>query len=288
MKCATSTLHSQLSLQPGIFMSTPKEPYFFSNDDVYEKGIEWYASLFEDAPEGAICGESTTHYTKLPTYPLTIPRILKHIPNSRFVYVIRDPIDRLVSQYIHEWTENAITLPIDEAIDAHPQLVAYSRYAMQLQPFIDTFGFNRILLVSFDRICSRPQEELERICSFLGYTGSPKWLEGDDTRNVSSQRLRKNSLRDAVVWHPVVTWIRRTLVSRPARDWIRSRWKMKDRPVPAQYQVDRLEHIFDEDLEQLSQWIGRDIRCANFWEATLQAPLDWKPSLSSPETRLKS
>ena len=42
MKCATSTLHEQLALQPGIFMSQLKEPNFFSNDEEYEKGWNWY------------------------------------------------------------------------------------------------------------------------------------------------------------------------------------------------------------------------------------------------------
>ena len=46
MKCATSTLHDQLSLQPGIFMTELKEPNFFSNDEQYCKGLDWYLSHF--------------------------------------------------------------------------------------------------------------------------------------------------------------------------------------------------------------------------------------------------
>ncbi len=68
MKSATSTLHNQLSAQPGIFMSTPKEPNFFSDDDIYNQGLSWYSGLFSDANARDICGESSTHYTKLPDY----------------------------------------------------------------------------------------------------------------------------------------------------------------------------------------------------------------------------
>ena len=75
MKSATSTLHEQLSMQHGLFMSEEKEPNFFSNDEVYAKGLDWYSSLFANAPPGAACGESSTHYTKLPTYPQTVARM---------------------------------------------------------------------------------------------------------------------------------------------------------------------------------------------------------------------
>ena len=50
MKCATSSLHEQLASQPGFFMSTPKEPSFFSNDGVFANGFDWYGSLFAAQP----------------------------------------------------------------------------------------------------------------------------------------------------------------------------------------------------------------------------------------------
>jgi Sulfotransferase domain len=66
-KSGTTTLHQQLSLQSGIFMSEPKEPTFFSDDQVYAKGLDWYSSLFAVAATSDLCGESSTHYTKLPS-----------------------------------------------------------------------------------------------------------------------------------------------------------------------------------------------------------------------------
>ena len=70
MKSATSTLHNQLGAQSSIFMSSPKEPNFFSDDDIYNQGLSWYSGLFSDANGSDICGESSTHYTKLPDYPI--------------------------------------------------------------------------------------------------------------------------------------------------------------------------------------------------------------------------
>ncbi|MGL4498189.1 MAG: sulfotransferase family protein, partial [Planktothrix sp.] len=152
MKCATSTLHEQLALQPGIFMSKLKEPNFFSNNEEYQKGWNWYLSNFASAPIEALSGESSTHYTKLPTYPETIQRIQKHLPQAKFIYVMRHPIDRLVSQYIHEWTQKVISEDINTAITNHPELIDYSCYTMQLKPYFETFGKERVLPIFFERM----------------------------------------------------------------------------------------------------------------------------------------
>ena len=85
MKCATSTLHEQLALQPGIVMTEPKEPNFFSNNEEYQRGMDWYLSLFTEAQATDICGESSTHYTKLPTYPETVSRIAAEFPELKFI-----------------------------------------------------------------------------------------------------------------------------------------------------------------------------------------------------------
>ena len=95
MKSATSTLHEQLAATPGFFMSRPKEPNFFSDDSQWSRGLDWYAGLFATAPPGALRGESSTHYTKLPTHPHTLERLAASVRTRRFVYVMRHPVDRL-------------------------------------------------------------------------------------------------------------------------------------------------------------------------------------------------
>lgn len=199
MKCATSSLHEQLALQPGIFMTELKEPNFFSNDEQYAQGMEWYLSHFASAKSDEICGESSTHYTKLPTYPQTIDRIRQHFPDVKLIYVMRHPIDRLVSQYIHEWTQRFITVDINQAVTQHPELIAYSQYSMQLKPYFETFGQERVLPVFFERTIAHPQEELERICQFIGYKGKPVWNDELNAQNVSKERMRKSGWRDFLV-----------------------------------------------------------------------------------------
>ncbi len=276
MKSATSTLHEQLAQQDGFFMCTPKEPYFFSDDPVYAKGLEWYAGLFADARADDICGESTTHYAKLPTYPKTIARIAEHVPDAKFVYVMRHPIDRLVSQYIHQWTEREIDRPIDEAIHTHPELIAYSRYAMQLEPYFAQFGQARVLPVFFDHLRSHPQVELARICNFLGYTGNPVWDDSDQQRNVSSERMRVNPIRDALVNAPILSTIRRRLIPPTMRERVKTLWRMEKRPELSADSTLQLQEIFDADLAVLSGWLGVELTCQNFKSVTRERVWEWE------------
>jgi hypothetical protein len=274
MKCATSTLHDQLAMQPGIFMSTPKEPFFFSNDEVWKKGIAWYQSLFDQAHDGDLCGESSTHYTKLPTYPKTIERMREHIPHAKLIYVIRHPIDRLVSHYIHDWTENKIHVPIDDAIHSYPDLIDYSRYAMQIQPFLDTYGLEKVLLVFFERLITSPQQEFERICEFLGFEGKPQW-NLEHATNVSEKRMRNSAIRDAIVWNPIVTKLRRAFVPKSIRESIKSKWQMKGRPRISDANQDWLAGIFDEDLAALSKRVGLTLTCKNFKHHATNTAMKW-------------
>src|SRR6185503_9263970 len=143
--------------------------------------------------------ESSTHYTKLPTYPRTVERMRAQLPRDlKLIYIMRHPIDRLVSQYIHEWTQRVVSGAIDTVLDSHAEMIDYSRYAMQLQPFIQAWGRDNILPLFFEHFTGHHQQTLERVCRFIGYHGEPRWDSKLREQNVSSERLRKSPWRDAL------------------------------------------------------------------------------------------
>ena len=274
MKSATSTLHEQLALQPGFFMSTPKEPNFFSDDACFARGLQWYQSLFDDAPDGCLRGESSTHYTKLPTHPHTVERLVATGWDCRFIYVMRHPIDRLISHYIHEWTQRVMHRDINEELRLHPELVDYGRYAYQLRPWIDAFGKERILPVFFEALQSRPQAELNRIARFLGCKDALVWQE-IAPQNVSAERMRKFPLRDAIVNSPTLAAVRRTLIPTAVRERIKSFWMMKQRPVLSEGNLAQVTRVFDEDLADLGNLLGVKLDCACFRTNVIPGSPDW-------------
>ncbi|MCK5425327.1 MAG: sulfotransferase domain-containing protein [Emcibacter sp.] len=268
MKSATTSLHNQLALQKGFLMSEPKEPNFFSNDEIYSKGKGWYLNLFQNATDGDICGESSTHYTKLPTYPETINRMGEMLSkDTKFIYIMRHPIDRLVSQYIHEWSQGNITVNINEAVKKHPELIDYSRYATQLRPFIDKWGINNLHVIFFENIRMKPQEELKEVCEFLGYGDAAIWHQIDAGHsNISKDRMRKSVARDFISNLSGMKWVKKNLLPNTLLEKIKDFWRMKERPKLNASTLDYIIAEIDRDLSNLRELLSIQITCANWNE----------------------
>ena len=83
MKSGTTTLYHYIGMHPGVFMCFPKEPMFFSRDEVYARGLDWYFSLFREAREDQICGEANATLTasvKLGEQRILHTAIVNHLP----------------------------------------------------------------------------------------------------------------------------------------------------------------------------------------------------------------
>jgi hypothetical protein len=283
MKSATTTLHEQLRRQRGLIMSQTKEPNFFSDDENYAKGLEWYASCFPQTSVHGLRGESSTHYTKLPTYPQTVNRMQNALARVKLIYVMRHPIDRLISHFLHEITVGQISCGLEEAVAHHPELVDYGRYSFQLEPYFKAYGRQSVLPVFFDRLVAEPDEELERIGRFLGTPQPLCWDHSLGPQNVGRERLRSSHLRNVLVQSPVLAPLRRTLVPRSFREWVKAFWRVRiDRPEIPPHLYARLRVPFDEDLARLGSWLGIDLDCESFHEVASGAPRYWTQVESSP------
>src|SRR3954469_22464465 len=115
-KAGTSALHSALAAHPHLFLSRVKEPKYYMCGDspppTYKgpgdahSNQEWvwqrarYQALFRDAPPGTLAGESTPFYL----YNRDARRrIAADVPDAKLVAVLRDPVDRLYSNWMHLW-----------------------------------------------------------------------------------------------------------------------------------------------------------------------------------------
>lgn len=255
MKCGTTTLQTQLAAQSGVFMSTPKEPNYFSDDAVFAKGRDWYEGLFAEAPNGVLKGEASTHYTKLPTYPETLPRmtaLLQHAP--KFVYMIRDPLARAISHYIHEWSLRGAGNDADTAFRTQPEFAAYGCYGMQIAPFVEVYGKERILLTCLEAFKADPVSEFARVARFLDLPETAAWQHDLAAQNVSGARFRRLPFQSVLVDNPVARGLRRALVPKSLRDAIRARRQITERPqIPADVEA-QMRARFLEDRQVLAQF----------------------------------
>lgn len=217
MKSGTTSLHNYLGSHPRIFMCEPKEPGYFVEELTLSRGPEWYMRLFEGARDELIIGESSTHYTKLPLYLGVPERIARFSPDARFIYIMRDPVQRVISHYWHNvrnlrW--EAERRDMLTAVKRDPQYQAFSNYAMQLEPYLRLFGRDRIYVMTFESLAAHPRESVREIFRWLGVdpTHAPKALdERWNSAPAEAKRVRGfgilNTLRHSSLWAGVSPWV---------------------------------------------------------------------------------
>jgi len=253
MKCGTTTLQAQLAAQEGVFMSTPKEPNYFSDDEIFAQGQGWYEGLFADAPAGALKGEASTHYTKLPTYPETLARMQALLPAPKLIYMIRNPVARAISHYIHEWSLRSVGDDVERAFRDLSAFTDYGCYGMQIAPFVEAYGKDRILLTCLEAFKAAPEAEFARVAAFLDLPSGCAWQADLEAQNVSGERFRRLPFGSLLVDNPVARTLRHALVPKSVREKIRAHRQIGKRPeIPADVQA-KMQARFLQDRAILGQ-----------------------------------
>lgn len=171
MKSGTTSLHNYLNAHPEIYMSDNKEPGYFVEQLNLNQGLDWYLPLFKDGRDCRYVGESSTHYTKLPTYNGVAERIKAFNPSARFIYVMRDPFERLISHYWHavrKVEHGGEHRGLCKAVQENVEYLAFGDYATQLQPYFSLFGSDAVYTLTFESMKADPVGEVNKVFSWLG------------------------------------------------------------------------------------------------------------------------
>ena len=184
-KCGTTSLHEYLDVHPEVAMTTYKECMYFTGDDWEEKLADYPRLFAKDAP---VRGESSTGYTAWPWYPEVPGRIAQRVPDAKLIYLVRDPVERAVSHYAQSvWDGVAVRsweYFMDNLEDGWNIPVWSSRYATQLERWLEHFDEGRLLVLEAGELRARRAETLRRVLEFLevdpGFD-SPRWHEEHNT-----------------------------------------------------------------------------------------------------------
>jgi len=180
MKSGTSSIHSILADHPEIFMSQPKEPCRFVEPqilkqkwvDMYKEGYckdeKKYLSLFENAGNAKIIGESSTDYSKLPLIDNVVEKIYAFNPNAKILYIMRNPVNRTISHYWHAVKREGELRNIDQAIQEEPGFINVSDYAMQLTPYIQRFGREQVKAITLEEFNQNTIDHIKQIFQWMG------------------------------------------------------------------------------------------------------------------------
>lgn len=168
MKAGTTSLSNYLGSHPQVFMTAPKEIEFFSRDDHWERGLQWYARHFDAGRACSARGEASTGYTMSHLFPAAPQRIASTLPEARLVYMVRDPIERIRSHYEHAVLLAGETRSIAEAVLSDPSYIETSSYGRQVERYLALFERSQLLVVDADSLRAERAPTMRRIYSFVG------------------------------------------------------------------------------------------------------------------------
>jgi hypothetical protein len=228
MKSGTSSLHQYLDCLPDVCMSNPKEPAYFVPERFAWRNDEWYASFFTSKPHARHFGDASPHYAIRHVYPGVAERMHAVLPEARIVYIVRDPIERIRSEWVHHVARGRITHSLTDELREPQRSVIFrtSRYAWQLEPYLEHYTRDRILVLSSEQLTRDPALVLGRLLSFLGIDDSVPADAFTERFNDSAGKRRPNALGRRLVQHPRLRravlertpWLYGTPIRRPVLD----------------------------------------------------------------------
>lgn len=163
MKCGSTSLYDYLATHPQIAPCRWKEPNFF-NGPRWKHGPDYYRRLWQDHDPERHCYalEASPSYTKQPLYRETTARIAAFPADFKFLYVVRDPIDRIESNIAHNIAKGLVSAGNYQRLLR--QAAYTSCYAFQL----DGFPKPDLLVLDFNELKHQPLALLDRCSRFLG------------------------------------------------------------------------------------------------------------------------
>lgn len=215
-KTGTTSLYHYLDQHPHIGMSIKKEPHFFVGPEHIGDAVQQvddldeYEGLFDSA--FAVRGEASPSYSAYPMHTGAPERIKELIPDAKFIYLVRDPIDRTVSHYLHRVAMEGERRPLREALgdfsDISLPYVYPSLYASQLERYLTHFRQERILVIDQADLLADRREALRETFAFLSV---------DDTFYSSELDTELGTSRERRIYPPGYSLFVRRAVASPLR-----------------------------------------------------------------------
>lgn len=173
MKCGTSSVCAYLEDHPEVFMLPNCDPSYFCDDLNFAKGAEWYEAHFAGRNGKKICGEGSNGYSWSAKFPNSAPRMFEYHPGLKLVYMVRHPIERMVSAWIQnrsDWGED-VPASLDRCfIDEPDWILNESLYWENISRYRRFFPDSQIFVGFLEDLHRDRVAFFSRLSQFLGVT----------------------------------------------------------------------------------------------------------------------
>ncbi len=263
-KCGTTSLHYYLKQHPEIFMTEVKELNFFNGEFNWKKGRAWYEAQFSG--QAKIYGESSPHYTNFPMFTGVPAKMNALVPNAKLIYLVRDPITRIVSQYLDYVKGCHEPRTIEEAlIDLRDnEYLNRSQYYFQLEQFLKFYKPEQILVLESESLMIDREPTLKEIYHFLGVDESFKTEKIAEEKNVNAEKLKRRRprrwvrrlLSDHPLWRAFKNMFPLT-IRQPIRNFLMPKGEPVERPSLSTATEERLKEALRDDMKKLRAFTGK-------------------------------
>ncbi|MEX1218799.1 MAG: sulfotransferase domain-containing protein [Solirubrobacterales bacterium] len=279
-KCGTTSLHSYLDLHPEVSMSSPKDPRYFCRHVEHMvlpvvSDRNSYLRMF--APGTLHRGDSSTAYSSPGSHPGVPAAISREIEHPKFVFLVRDPIDRLVAsvqqmgttpipsrrrEYADAEATGSDTLRILAGNLESPGNwhVDAGRYMTQINRFLEHFPKDSILVIDSENLRFRREETVNRVFEFLDLAplDSPEKLAFEI--NTASERIRDADLYLTLARSPALRRILNLVPRGRRRPWISHLRNITGTPITKlalepEFRL-QLEDLYRPEVEALRDFTG--------------------------------
>jgi hypothetical protein len=212
-KCGTTSLFTYLADHPEICGASFKESRFFLGENeplesryrLEQDGFNAYGQLFENCT-GRVRMEATPDYLYS---PFAAENIHSHIPGAKMVFILRDPVERLVSWYkfakqralldnavsFEDYVNRQFASGNKESSEQHMNALRQGLYSRYLQNYRDHFDEESLLILHFDELKNDPGALIRRVCQHCGidpsYYDSYRFEVHNKTQAVKNQTVER-------------------------------------------------------------------------------------------------
>ena len=269
-KSGTTTLYDILKQHPDIYIPAFKEPHFFDIPENYNNGIDWYKKNYFRKVDRSIVADFTPSYFFEKETP---KRIFKDLGNQiKFVVLLRNPVDRAYSHYLHSLRDKHEHLSFEESLHHENNRIekfikdqdylSYLRnsyyhqglYGNMIERYLQYFSLENFYFIHFENefIINR-DKTIDSLLKFLG-------LEKEKNLNINlksnpaskeKSKFLKNLMKQKGWWRKVLKF---TIPSVQLRQIIRNKIQIanikeyKTEELPEKLKSKLYNTYFKEDI----------------------------------------
>ncbi|HYC56304.1 MAG TPA: sulfotransferase [Candidatus Binatia bacterium] len=242
-RTGTTWLHANLREHPEIFLTEPKELYFFSRLKMKDSPrfesdeLDWYLNFFRPPLRHRLYkhlqmrrrfgrlyqprafGEATASYAAMDDDLIEEIAVLR--PDVKILMMVRDPVDRAWSHAKKDLVRNRGRKMADvsdaefHAFFSDPYQIRCAHYEQNLVRWQARFPAAQIFVGSFEDVEQRPEELLARVTAFLGVSSDPRYIDAELSRSAvnptgqSEVPERYRRYLEGLLAGPIDSWKRR-------------------------------------------------------------------------------